>query len=364
MKRVVVISIVSVFLLTLGASFLVFRSFVQSPASEQKQEIVYEVAPGRSFSSVAKDLEKLGLVRNAAFFSLFARIRGEASKMKVGEYAFQTNMSPGQVMQVLMSGKSIGRNFTIAEGLNIFEIAELIEKSGFGTAAEFLSLVRNPEFTQSLLGEKAESLEGYLFPETYQVTKYTDLKTLVQSMVQRFLSVYAPLVEKAKVLGFTRQQVVTLASVIEKETGAPEERPLISSVFHNRLRKDILLQTDPTVLYAKARKVGTMVEINITRADLKMEDAYNTYYRKGLPPGPIANPGQAALEAALSPAPSEFLFFVSQNNGTHIFSKDYKSHQNAVQQFQINTKARDGKSWRELKTERKGQNLQKPSLGH
>ncbi|HEY1078907.1 MAG TPA: endolytic transglycosylase MltG, partial [Bdellovibrio sp.] len=185
------------------------------------------------------------------------------------------------------------------------------------------------------------------FPETYMLTKFTDTKTLISNMVKRFLYVYNEVAPEAQVLGWPRHKVVTLASIIEKETGAPEERPLISSVFHNRMQKNMRLQTDPTVIYGKAEQTGK-IEINITRADLTTPTRYNTYTITGLPPGPIANPGKEALLAAVKPAASEFLFFVSQNDGTHVFSVDYKGHESAVKRFQLDRKAREGKSWRDL----------------
>ena len=363
MKKIILILILAVFAGTLGAGYSVWKGFLNNPGSTPEQEIIYEVVPGKSFSSVAKDLELKGIISNAAFFSFFARLTGEASKMKVGEYLFKTTMRPTEVMGILISGKSIGRNFTISEGLNIYEIADLIEPLGIGKREEFLKEVQDPEFVKALLGEQVSSLEGYLFPETYQVTKYTEMKVLIRSMVQKFMAVYTPLVPLANARGWSRQQVVTLASIIEKETGAPEERPLISSVFHNRLKKGMMLQTDPTILYAKMRRSGHF-EIKIGSAGLALEDDYNTYRHKGLPPGPIANPGAESLRAALSPATSEYLFFVSQNNGTHIFSKDYGSHQKAVAKFQQDPKMREGKSWRDLKKEREKKSVPDPSLVH
>lgn len=358
MKKSLFFVVLLMFFATIFGAYWIFNSFVGSPASEKKQEVVYEVNPGKSFLTIAKELERIGLIRNANLFSIFARVRGDGKNIKVGEYALKTDMTPGQILDVLISGKSIGRNLTIAEGLNIFEIAELLEKSGIAKKSDFLKLVTDPLFILSVLHEKAPSLEGYLFPETYQVTKYTELKTLVQNMVQKFLDTYSAYDDDAKNKGWSRHQVITLASIIEKETGAPEERSMISSVFHNRLRKGMLLQTDPTILYAKSLSIGNIVPIVISRADLRFESPYNTYLRKGLPPGPIANPGKAAIAAALSPEPSEYLYFVSQNNGTHIFSKEYKDHASAVKKFQLDAKAREGKSWKDLKKNRTKENLQ------
>lgn len=329
-----------------GVGFVGYQ-FLNSRPSDIVQDVVYEVNPGKSFNTIATELESKGLLTNAFFFSMYARIVGERSKLKVGEYLLRTNMKPKEVLEVITSGKSIARSFTVSEGLSIYEIADLYEKQGFGTAQNFMALVRDPQLIQGLLGEKQESLEGYLFPETYMLTKFTDTKTLISNMVKRFLYVYNEVAPEAQVLGWPRHKVVTLASIIEKETGAPEERPLISSVFHNRMQKNMRLQTDPTVIYGKAEQTGK-IEINITRADLTTPTRYNTYTIPGLPPGPIANPGKEALLAAVKPAASEFLFFVSQNDGTHVFSVDYKGHESAVKRFQLDRKAREGKSWRDL----------------
>lgn len=354
-----------VFILFFGGLFGAWRfydGFLNSPASESADEVVYEVKPGKTLTGVAKDLEAQGLIRDAQLFLLVAKIKGESNRMKVGEYMFAKNMTPIDVLSILTSGRSIGKKFTVSEGLNIFEIADLYESQGFGSRKEFWRWVNDPELAKELLGERLTSLEGYLFPETYQITKYTDTKSVVKAMVARFLDVYRreiePLVEAST---FSRHQMMTLASIIEKETGAPEERETISSVFHNRLKIKMPLQTDPTVLYGKALRTGKY-EINITRADLLSPNEYNTYTIKALPPGPVANPGKAAMLAALQPAKTEYLFFVSQNDGTHIFSKTYADHRKGVQKFQMNSKAREGRSWRELNKNRAGENLQKGSV--
>lgn len=320
--------------------------FSHSRPSQEALEVIYELKPGTSFGSMAEELERQGLVKNANFFSVYARLTGERSKIKVGEYSLKTNMSPSEILEVLTSGKSIERSFTVSEGLNLFEISDLYEKEGFGTRENFWKLTHDKEFIRSLLGEERDSLEGYLFPETYRLTKFTTTKTLISNMVKRFLYVYKEAVPQ-ELPGWTRHQVVTLASIIEKETGAGEERPLISSVFHNRLAKRMKLQTDPTILYGKALVTGSFL-INIKRADILAPTTYNTYVISGLPPGPIANPGKEALAAAVKPAKSDYLFFVSQNDGKHIFSVDYESHNRAVKRFQLDPKAREGKSWRDL----------------
>lgn len=358
MKKIIFPTVLILFFGGLFGLWKFYNDFAYGAASDSEEEIVYEVRPGQTLTEVVKDLERQELIRDATMFLILAKIKGDSNRMKVGEYLFMKNMTPMDVLATLTSGRSVGRKFTVSEGLNIFEISELYEKQGFGAKKEFWKLVNDPEFATELLGERQQGLEGYLYPETYQITKYTDTRSVIRAMVARFMDVYRreiePLLEGSQ---FSRHQMVTLASIIEKETGAPEERETISSVFHNRLRIGMPLQTDPTVLYGKAKKLGKF-EISITRADLLAPTEYNTYVIKSLPPGPVANPGKLAMLAALQPAKTEYLFFVSQNDGTHVFSKKYQDHHKAVQRFQMDAKAREGRSWRELSKQRAGENLQ------
>jgi UPF0755 protein len=358
MKKLVGILILAFFCFTLGFAMYIWDHFANERNSTDATEVVFEVKPGMSFPLVVKTLESEGLIKNTSLFSLFAKVKGEAGKMKVGEYAIKKNLYPGEVLSIINSGKSIGRLFTVPEGTNIFEISEMYEEEGFGKKEDFFRLVRDKEFIKSLTGKDLESLEGYLFPETYSVTKFTEPKVLVTMMYQKFLKTWADLEPMTASIGMNQHQIVTLASIIEKETGAPVERPLISSVFHNRMRIGMKLQTDPTVLYGKADLLGGMV-MNITRADLTTPTRYNTYTIPALPPGPIANPSKEALLAVIQPATSEYLYFVSKNDGTHTFSKDYGGHLKAVKAFQMDPKAREGKSWRDLKKKRVDQTAEK-----
>ncbi len=346
MKKIALVLVV-VAAIVGGGAFYVLTSFLKTAPSSQANEIIYEVKTGSSFMAIANDLKDKGLITNAKYFNYYARFKNQRNHVKAGEYQLFTNMTPDRVLAVITSGKSIARAFTVSEGLSTYEIALLYEKQGYGSAKEFFALTRDKQFISEVLGEPLESLEGYLFPETYMLTKYTNTKKLISNMVKRFLTVYEDVKTQDKVGWMNRQQIVTLASIIEKETGAPEERPLISSVFHNRLNQKMKLQTDPTVIYGKAETLGRIV-ISISRADLRQPTRYHTYVIPALPPGPIANPGKEALLAAVNPAQSQYLFFVSQNDGTHIFSENYKDHHNAVKKFQLDRKAREGKSWRDL----------------
>lgn len=327
--------------------FFASKTFIHKPAGSSSEQVLFEVRKGQSFQAVSEELERKNLISNAFFFTVYSRFQNGPKRLKVGEYALSSSMNPAQVLAVITSGKSFGKAFTVSEGLNIFEIADLYEQQGFGDRDEFLNLCFEKDFVKSLLGEEHDSLEGYLFPETYQITKYSTTKELLRSMVLNFQQAYADIIAQSKIQGLTKHQIVTLASIVEKETGAIEERPLIASVFHNRLKKNMLLQTDPTIIYGMAEKSRKTI-IKISKQDILTPTRYNTYVIKGLPPGPIANPGKAALMATVDPAQSDYLFFVSQNNGTHIFSSKYEDHAKAVRKFQMDPKAREGKSWRDL----------------
>jgi len=345
-KLILTVFLVGIFFVA-GFAYYIWNSFVTDSPSNDATEVVYEVGQGRTFTGVAVDLESKGLIKDAKLFRLYARFVGKGSKLKVGEYALRRNMTPQQVLNTLSSGVSIGRTLTISEGLNIFEISELYQAKGFGTKDEFLNVVLDKTFIKSLLGEEHDSLEGYLYPETYSLTKYSTTKTLVTQMVQNFQRIYNEVIPNSEIKGLTKHQIVTLASIVEKETGAAEERPIISSVFHNRLAKGMMLQTDPTILYGIAQE-NRKVILKIGREDIRRPTRYNTYVIKGLPPGPIANPGREALLATVKPDSTDFLFFVSENDGTHVFSTNYEAHNAAVKKFQVNPNARKGKSWRDL----------------
>jgi UPF0755 protein len=360
MKSFVVGALALIFAVTLWGFWEAFHFLSAGPEPAPGQEKIFEVMPGEGFYRIADRLATEGLVTDAFRFKILAKFSGKEGTLRIGEYAVRTGMRPMELLEVLASGKSIERQITFPEGYNIFEMAELIESKGLARRAEFLTLVRDGRLIQELLGEELPSLEGYLFPETYSYTKYTPLVSVVRGMVARFKEAYA-LTGHEATGGMTRHQLVTLASVIEKETGAPEERPLISSVFHNRLKKSIKLQSDPTIIYGIWMATGNYKN-NITRADILSPTPYNTYTVPALPFGPIANPGRDALIAAFRPAESPFLYFVSKNDGTHTFSETLAAHNAAVKAFQMNAKAREGRSWRDLGN-RKAVELEGPGTG-
>lgn len=350
MKKPLLIFIIALGLV-LGSAvgFVGFLSFefFKTPPSNEAKEVIYEVIPNKGFNIIAKELELKGVIKNATFFTAYARVTGGRAKIKVGEYGLSTNMLPHEVLSIITSGKSIERPFTVSEGLNIYEIAENYEAQGFGKKTDFLTICKDPEFVKKMTGENLPSLEGYLFPETYQITKFTDAKALITSMVHRFNLIYSDIEKQKLPTQLNKREVITLASIIEKETGAPEERPLISSVFHNRIKKNMRLQTDPTIIYGIADVTGA-IPTKIHKTDITAPTKYNTYVINGLPPGPIANPSKEAILAALKPQESNYLYFVSHNDGRHQFSESYEAHSKAVQKYQLDPKAREGKSWRDL----------------
>jgi UPF0755 protein len=343
----VILSIVVVLIgIFIGFFYFITQDFYSRPLSTSGKQMVFTVEVGDSFNAVAKKLEDTNIIRSSSLLILVARLENLRSKLKAGDYYLNAALSPKEIMQILISGKSILKTFTVSEGLNIYEIAHIFEKLGYGKKSEFLDVCFNKEFVSNLLGDVVNSCEGYLFPETYNIEKKTSAEKLIEMMIKLFLKHYEIVSHNKKLEGWSRHQIITLASIIEKETGQGSERPLISSVFHNRLKKNMKLQTDPTVLYGILDQTKTYRD-NITRKDLETPTRYNTYTNFGLPFGPISNPGEAAIAAVFEPTESDFIFFVSKNNGTHIFAKTYEEHSKNVKNFQINAKARENtKSWR------------------
>lgn len=292
------------------------------------------IPKGSSLVAVADVLHEDGVIRSPKIFTLYARFRGVAGKLSAGEYEFPAQMTIAEVLNKIVSGDVKKYKITVIEGWTIEDIANaLAEKEFVGPeiAGEFRDLARDGQFLESIGFGGIPSLEGYLFPDTYTVLRPKGAKELVVMMVDRFKGVYGDeFLLRAKELGMTDREVVTLASIIEKETGKAEERPTISSVFHNRLKKGMVLATDPTVIYGIPNFDG-----NLRRRDLERPGPYNTYLNAGLPPGPIASPGLESIKAALYPAKTGYYYFVSKNDGSHYFSKTMGEHSRAVHHFQV-----------------------------
>jgi UPF0755 protein len=288
------------------------------------------VAQGAGVLDIGRRLHELGLVRHPEVFRFYVLSRGETGRLRAGEYALEGSMSLEQVVDKLVRGDVVRHTVTFPEGTNLEDMARLAAVKGIPLEA-FLAAARNPELIKDL-DPDAKDLEGYLFPDTYDVPRGAEpAAQLVARMVRRFRTVMAPELTQLP-SGRSLRQVVTLASIVETETARPEERPRVAAVFLNRLQRRMPLQTDPTVIYA-LRKAGTY-DGNIRKGDLDVDSPYNTYRFPGLPPGPIASPGRASLQAALHPAQSRELYFVSKNDGSHQFSESLAEHERWVNLYQ------------------------------
>ncbi len=300
------------------------------PASDSTQTTVFEVQPGMTLKQVAQELSGQGLIRSPSAFQAIAYIQDKQTQVMVGEFSLSPSMSPSQILLRITSGKTVLHSVTIPEGYRITEIATLLHSAGLADREVFIRQTRDENLIRSL-GIPTDSLEGYLFPETYHFSKFTPEKRIVQKMVDTFKEqVLKPELFSKSENSLSWHEIITLASLIEKETGLDTERKLISSVFHNRLRKNMRLQTDPTVIYAMEQFDG-----NIRKRDLKIDSPYNTYRHKGLPPGPIASPGLKSIVAAIFPVESDRLYFVSRQDGSHYFSATLIEHNRAVQKSQL-----------------------------
>lgn len=287
-----------------------------------------DVTPGSSLQRVARNLEEQGVISQALLLRLLAKWHEQEQQIQAGRYTFVAPATAEEVLQRLVRGDVDRVSLTIPEGFNQQQIIERIGEAGHGEVEKLWQLARDPGFIASL-GVAANSLEGYLFPETYRFVPGTSEAALLRMMVEQLQRTLGP--EKrdaARRLGLSLHEHVTLASLIEKETGVVAEMPLISSVFHNRLAINMRLQTDPTVIYGVEDYFGT-----ITRRHLNTPTPYNTYIIYGLPPGPIASPGRAALYAAVFPEDSDYYYFVSRGDGSHHFSRTLREHNNAVQKY-------------------------------
>lgn len=338
--------------LVLGSGALYGFLFVTSSAGNDNTPILFDVAPGSSFSKVSRQLHEKGIISDARLFSLYARLSGAATSLHVGEYQLSPTMTPREILSVLADGKSVVHLVTFPEGYSLHEMTMVLNDKWSGRGDEFLVAARDKSLIKKLLKIDALSFEGYLFPDTYSLTKYTTAKEIIQMMYSRFEKAYAEVISQSNKKNMDRHAHVTFASVVEKETGAPSERPMISSVFHNRLNKKMRLQSDPTIIYGHWVKTGEYLK-NIRRKHITAPSDHNTYTVKALPIGPVSNPGKESLSAALNPVESPYLYFVSRNDGTHVFSKTLKEHNAAVRKFQLNEKARQGKSWRDLNKKKK-----------
>lgn len=330
--RKILLVLVVVVLAAAAASFHLWRG-VALPYKGFEGERFVEIPAGASVSSMGQTLAAAGVVRDVRSFKLAARITGAEARLQAGEYRFDEAASAYQVVDRIARGDVYVRAITFPEGRTAAEMGALFAERGFGEAAAFAEAASNGARIAAL-DPGARDLEGYLFPSTYLLPRSASAATLVGQMVASFEKAFdADLRAAAAAVGFSAREAVTMASLVEEEAQVAAERPVISAVYHNRLKIGMGLQCDATVIYAMQR-AGTW-NGNITRADLAMDSPYNTYRYRGLPPGPIANPGRASLEAAVKPADVPYLYYVSRNDGSHAFATTLEEHNRNVQQYQI-----------------------------
>lgn len=287
--------------------------------------------PGWSTRHIAAELQSAGAIRDANAFLLWHYL-GRPRSLKAGEYKFEHAENALRVHQRIVSGDIYKHTVVIPEGFNMFDIAAAVEEAGLGSRQDFVKIVSSGTLVSDI-DPRAKSLEGYLFPDTYQFTRTQTMADMAGAMVRRFR-------QEAKAIGLLNianspdpkalniHTIVTMASIVEKETAAPEERPMVAAVYYNRMSRNMALDADPSVIYAAL--LANEYQGSITRANLQIASPYNTYRYAGLPPGPIGNPGRASLQAALHPASSDYLYFVSDNNGHHRFARTLDEHSHNV----------------------------------
>ncbi len=286
------------------------------------------VREGDGFATVAGRLERAGVVQSALLFRAFARVAQLDRRLQPGAYRFDKALTMRELLDELATGGAHA-DVTVPEGLTVREVAALLARAGIGSAESFLCVADDPEFLLGA-GVPGPQLEGYLFPDTYRLTPVMSAPEILALMVRRFNERFgAARWARVAARGMTVNEVITLASIVEKESALATERPVIAGVFYNRLRIGMPLQSDPTAIYAAPNFTG-----DLTRADLARASPYNTYQVTGLPPGPIANPGLAAIDAVLAPAETPYLYFVSRNDGSHVFATTLPEHNKNVARYQ------------------------------
>ncbi len=320
-------------LLGFGAGFAVMHQL--QPVGHSSRVVLVEIAEGSSLSGVAERLHRQKLIKSDWAFVWMGRFERLDRKIISGEYEFHGGMAPSTILEKIIRGEVLQHTVTIPEGFAMSQIADLLHERRLADRDAFLRCANDPAFIHTL-SLSVDTLEGYLFPDTYRFARHMKPERLIETMVARFKQTVSEEDRgRAAELDLSVHEVMTLASVIEKETAKPDERTLISGVFHNRLQKDIPLQSDPTVIYAMREFDG-----NLRKKDLSIDSPYNTYLVVGLPPGPIANPGRAAIHAALYPEPTDYLYFVSRNDGSHEFSTTLAQHNRAVRKYQLHQRRR------------------------
>jgi peptidoglycan lytic transglycosylase G len=333
LKRLFLVLVVLAVFTALGVGVVLYQRTSEPFKGYDAAEQFVTIELGSGTRTIGQRLIQAGVIRDEATFRAALWRSGRARALQAGEFRFDRPMTPAEVIDKIASGDVYNRRITFPEGLSIQEMARLYEQQGFGKAAAFVEAASDPGAIRSL-DPAATDLEGYLFPETYSVPRDTTAAKVVGLMVGRFKQLFTPEMQHAaQGLELTPREVVTLAALVEKETAQPSERPIVAAVYLNRLKIGMAMQADPTVIYALQR--AGRYNGNIRRDDLSFDSPYNTYRYPGLPPGPIASPGLASLQAAVSPANVDYLYFVSRNDGSHVFARTLVEHNENVRQYQV-----------------------------
>ncbi|MDH5581558.1 MAG: endolytic transglycosylase MltG [Bdellovibrionales bacterium] len=337
-----------IFIFFIGAPLLAFllagvRVYYQiNHWSYSGPTTIFTINKGEGFSKINARLKSKGIIPSAKIFHRYSQFNGLLEKFKQGDYEIKSGMTMKETLDLLISGKSITIKVTIPEGKNIYEIGKIFEENKILSYKSFIEAAKNSNLVASM-GIEGKTFEGYLYPDTYMLSKNSQAKDVIATMVYTFKNKTKGLDLSSSPFDF--HSLIILASIVEKETGAKEERPDIAGVFLNRIRKKMRLQSDPTTIYGIYENFNG----NLRKKHLLQKTPYNTYRINGLPIGPISNPGIEAIRAVLYPSQHNYLYFVSKNDGTHIFTSTYKDHLRAVKKWQLTYKNRAGKSWRDLK---------------
>lgn len=318
-----------------GAAFWAWsqaQAFLAATPSDQHDEVILAIPRGAGPSTVSSLLAENGIVTDAERFKLFLRYREAAGGLRAGEYRFWTDQTPDEVLDVLLHAAEVTYPVTLPPGLRLEDMGALVEAAGMGSAAEYVRLARDEAFIEGLdlpFAKTPENLEGLLMPETYNLKRDPDERDVIAAQIGLLRATWTPeRVAKAKAVGLTPYEVMIMASLVEKETAVPSERPLIAGVFFNRLKKGMRLETDPTIIYGLVNYDG-----NIRKADIRRPHRWNTYVIVGLPPTPIAGAGVEAIDAVLEPTDTKALYFVAKGGGAHHFSETYAEHARMVRKY-------------------------------
>jgi UPF0755 protein len=332
MKILALLAIVAI-LAAAGLGVTLYKRTGEPFKGYEAVEQFVTIEPGSGTRTIGQKLIGAGVVRDDLTFRAALWRTGVARSLKAGEYRFDRPMTPTEVVEKIGRGDVYERRVTFPEGLTFADMARIYEQHGYGTAAAFVEAARDATPIHNV-DPDARDLEGYLFPETYSLRRDGTARSLVHTMVARFEQLFTTdMQQAAEMHGLTPRQAVTLASLVEKETAVDAERPIVAAVYLNRLKIGMGMQCDPTVIYA-LQKAG-LYNGNLTRENLQFDSPYNTYRYAGLPPGPIANPGLASLKAAVAPAEVDYLYFVSRNDGSHVFARSLDEHNQNVRKFQV-----------------------------